>query len=130
MLDARRHRELDLIAALIALQRIGEHTEVVCATADQVLDQVGSFFGTDLTAIQRFPLSIRSIFDGVEFDEVDTIEWMFPRNEESVGDFSDGEVTRLTGLGTCCFFGGVFCVVEGNHEKIGNCMLRSVEKVA
>lgn len=106
MLDACRHRKLDLLAALIALQRIGKDSEVVGATAHQVLDQVGGFFGTNLAAIECFPLGIRAIFNRVEFDEMDAVQRMFPRDEEAVGDFGDGEVTRLTGLRTCA---GVFC---------------------
>lgn len=100
MLDARRHRELDLVAALIALERIGEHTEVVGATAHQVLDQVGRFFGADLAAIERLPLGVGAVFDGVELDEVDAVERVLPRDEEAVVHFGDGEVARLPGFGT------------------------------
>lgn len=122
MLDARRHREFDLVAALVALGRVRQHAEIVRATADQILDQIAGLLRSDLAAIQRLPVGVGAVLDGEEQDELLALERLLPGDEEAVGDFGDGEVARLTGFGACVLHWAAVSYIQITKPK--PCSLR------
>lgn len=80
VLDPCRHGELDLLARFVALERVGQHPEVVGSAADQILHQVGRFLRTNLAPVERFPLGIGAVLDRVELHQVRALQWDLPRD--------------------------------------------------
>lgn len=101
MLDTCRHRELHLVAGLVRLLRVGQHPEVVGASAHQVLHQILRLLRPDLAPIQGLPLCVRPILDGIELDDMRPLQRRLPRDEEPIGYLRHGHVPGRAGLGTC-----------------------------
>lgn len=96
MLDPRRHRKLDLLAALVALGRIGQDAEVIGPTADEIFDQIVRVLGPYLRFVQRLPGAVSSIFDHVVLDQIRPFDRRHPRYQEPVTDLGYGQVPRDT----------------------------------
>lgn len=96
MLNPCRHGELDLLTGFVALERVGQHPEVVGPATDQILHQVGRFLRPNLASVERFPLGIGAVFDRVELHQMGPFEWNLPRDEKPVRDLQHAYIPWLT----------------------------------
>lgn len=101
MLNTGRHRKLDFVTRLVALQRIGQHTEVVRPSADQILNKIRRVLWPNLAPVQRLPGRICPILYRVVLDQMRPLQWRLPRDQEPVRVLRYREIARLSGLRSC-----------------------------
>ena len=60
--------------------------------------QIAGFLGSDLSLVERFPRSVRFVFDGVVLNEMITFHGGFPGYQEAVTDLRHREIFGRTWL--------------------------------
>lgn len=96
VLDPSWHREFDLLAGFVTLERVGQYPEIVCAAANEILHQVRCILRSDLATVQCLPLCIGAIFYRVELDQMGTFQWRLPSYEKPIGNFRHRQIPRYT----------------------------------